>query len=779
MGVLRQENWLGQQRVDVPYLRAVESAVAADFDALGQSVVSSMPYIVTGFNIPVVPSPVGLPATQLLLNTANGVALHSTASESGTIFTVPSNRPQEILNSATNTNVVGNFSANQTNYVGIDLIRSSDSSTSDQVQFLPANAGVSNAPVSEISKVVPLARTLNYRIVIQNQTFSSTSNIAPVAIVATDINNNVVSVEDARQLLLRLGSGSDTPNVYNKYSWSSGRSENPITFSTGSTQDPFAGGDKQLGSLKNWMDAVMTRLQEIGGGQYWYSPTQNLNIKMLRIGTTFADGDNFQVSGATSVSCTLAWQGLYVAFDSLTATDTGGPPTYTNKVQITDNPSGSTIYPGQCLYVDVDRSTTTFTALTAQIGNLDSLNVPSPPFSRFVMAWAEVSGANTVQVFTRDATFQVGLSSSIATTTAFGTVELNAPQNSGSATVASIDTNGNVIGQGLSRGAASVTGVGAGILKIGGLAFDQGMSIDVATGGYQLNIGNTNLASGILIGVLNNTPVQIGNFGAQTEITGAPILARGTPSSTVPILQFIGQAEATGPHVDVGSSDGTKTLNVGTGNATAVNIGPITSSVPALQLTTVNQTITANSAIILNGGSIVQMNSNSFGKLVVASGANSEGQIQVGGFTGHNTHLIDSNVPLMTAATSGTAAGTIVANQTFNSGCTVSLTRCSDLSGIINFQFSGSSVPSIPAASGGIPGSATLFTIYWNESYAAAPKVLLTMNNPPSSASGQLGLFWGPAPALASCPVIVYNTTTSAITLTEGSLVTFSYMVIY
>ena len=34
MAILRQQNWLGQQRLDTPHLRSVESAVAADFDLL-------------------------------------------------------------------------------------------------------------------------------------------------------------------------------------------------------------------------------------------------------------------------------------------------------------------------------------------------------------------------------------------------------------------------------------------------------------------------------------------------------------------------------------------------------------------------------------------------------------------------------------------------------------------------------------------------------------------------------------------------------------------------
>src|SRR5438270_10718684 len=181
MSVQRQGNWLGQQRVDVPHIRAMESSIAADFDVLGGLMLGGgAPQIVKGFNL-LTTGAIGAPASNLQLVVAGGLVLHYGATESGSIFWVPSARANETLN-LTNTNLSGSFIPSAVNYLGIDLIRSSDSSTSDNVQFLDANSLV------EISRTVPLGRTLNYKIIISVTPFSANSNICPIAKVTTDAN---------------------------------------------------------------------------------------------------------------------------------------------------------------------------------------------------------------------------------------------------------------------------------------------------------------------------------------------------------------------------------------------------------------------------------------------------------------------------------------------------------------------------------------------------------------------------------------------------------------
>jgi hypothetical protein len=259
MAVGRQQNWLGQQRVDAPHLRAIESAVAGDFDVLaGTMVAGQTPEIISGFNV--ISTGITV-ATNLKVHVAGGSVIHFLASISGSIFNVSVNRADEQLNS-TNPRIIGSFTPSQVNYVGLDFVRLSDATTTDLVEFIDTES-LQETPVD-----VPLARTVDYRIVITTLDFDNNPGIAPVAKVTVDGSGNITTIQDARNQQFRLGSGGTVPNIQNSFPWPAGRKENTVS------GDPFVGGDKALASFKQWMDAVMTRLWEVGGGEYWYSPTE-------------------------------------------------------------------------------------------------------------------------------------------------------------------------------------------------------------------------------------------------------------------------------------------------------------------------------------------------------------------------------------------------------------------------------------------------------------------------------------------------------------------------
>jgi hypothetical protein len=412
MSVLRQGNWLGQQRVDVPHIRAVESSIAADFDVgFGTFFAGQTPQVVRGFNL-VTTNAVGNPASNLQMVVAGAGVIHYGASESGSIFWVPSTRANETLNSS-NANLVGAFTAQATNYVGIDLIRTADTTTSDNVQFLDANT------LTEFSRTVPLGRTLNYKIIISLAPFSASSNICPIAKVLTDGANNVSSIVDARNSVWRLATGGDQPNTKFAYTWSQGRNE-------GTNTDAFAGGDKSFQSHVDWADGIMTRLWELGGGEYWYSGTADRNVRTTGEGSVLGtSGDYYSWDGTT-----LTWQNLVMLFDN----STGYYNEISNGTQILPNP-------GDCIYVDIDRTQNRtrsgLTSLTPVYGNINTLGTPSVPGSRFVLAW-KTANSNVV---VRDRQFSIGNSLSIATTTTLGTVKLSGtPTTAGSPVVATVET---------------------------------------------------------------------------------------------------------------------------------------------------------------------------------------------------------------------------------------------------------------------------------------------------------------------------------------------------
>jgi hypothetical protein len=212
-----------------------------------------------------------------------GALMHIGASQSGTIFMVPTGTQNQQLNSAINTAVVGAFTPNALNYVGIDYTRFIDPTTDAQVYIWdPTNK-------SETTLVAPRAQILEFEIVISTSVWPA--NVLPIAIVTTDAGNNVVSITDSRWLLFRLGTGGTNPNPFFIYPWIDGRAENPVSSSSDSI-DPFFGGDKQLLTLKDWMNSIMSALLEIKGTTYWYSLGSGGSIANLRedLGMTVVTG---------------------------------------------------------------------------------------------------------------------------------------------------------------------------------------------------------------------------------------------------------------------------------------------------------------------------------------------------------------------------------------------------------------------------------------------------------------------------------------------------------
>lgn len=287
MGVQRRVNWISQQRVDVPDMRSLESAASNDFDQLIQSFVTgtSQGYIMRGFEISMAGA-IGGAASGLQLIVDPGAVFHVASSQSGTFYLVPVGTPTQQLNSATNTIIDGAFAPSAINYVGLEYERFIDDTTSSQVYIW--NPTTNN----ETTKNAPRAQILRYRIKITTSIFAT--NVLPIATVTTDSGNNVVSITDARWMMFRLGTGGASPNPFYQYPWTAqaeGRTENPSTSSSNSI-NPFHGGDKMIMTLKDWMNAIMTALQEIKGTVYWYSPGSAGSIDSLRtdLGNTITTG---------------------------------------------------------------------------------------------------------------------------------------------------------------------------------------------------------------------------------------------------------------------------------------------------------------------------------------------------------------------------------------------------------------------------------------------------------------------------------------------------------
>lgn len=310
MAVRRRQNWISQQRIDVPHIRSIESAASNDFDELIKGFVSPGGVVLRGFELNMSGAIQGASAGLQLL-VADGCIFHTSSNESGTFYVVPSSTAPEILNSTINNKVQGAFVPNAVNYVGIEYERVIDDATSDQVYVWdPTNK-------NEITKTVPLAKILRYKIVITTSVWAA--NVLPIAKVRTTAANNVDEITDQRPMLFRLGTaGYANPNPAYVYPWTNhteGRSESPST-TTSSSINPFRGGDKQIYNMKEWMDAIMTSFKEIKGTTYWYSPNIGGSLVNIRadLGNLVFTGKG-DISHSASIAGRINWsQDIFIKF---------------------------------------------------------------------------------------------------------------------------------------------------------------------------------------------------------------------------------------------------------------------------------------------------------------------------------------------------------------------------------------------------------------------------------------------------------------------------------
>lgn len=259
MAIKRQGRFYSQERLAVSAIRDLEQAVSADFDSVLRDMVAgtSLGFVLKGFKVNIGASTFSQSADNLTLNTLNGALLNTLALESGTLLKVTGSTA-EALNTS-NARVSGSFIAGSTNYVSINYVRKASTST-DAVYFYDKNSE------TEFSKTLPVSTFLDYEIVINTTGFGVN---VPVAIITTSAGNVPTQITDSRNMLFRLGSGGITPDQFYNFPWSGGRTE-PGT-STTTNDDIFTGADKDIGILKDWMDAIMTSIKEIKGSAYWFS----------------------------------------------------------------------------------------------------------------------------------------------------------------------------------------------------------------------------------------------------------------------------------------------------------------------------------------------------------------------------------------------------------------------------------------------------------------------------------------------------------------------------
>jgi len=546
MAVGSEQNWLGQQRCDTPHLRMVEAGVRGDFDALGYIMVNQTPMIVTGFTF--ASAVIGNLSNTLSFNVAGSKLIHPLATESGSVFAIPSNRPVDILNPLTNTRMSGSITSGTVNYIGIDLLRSADSTTADTVTFLDPSTN------QEYTQETPLRRTIDYTWVITTTPFSYNKSVCPVAVVTVNALGVMTEIVDARPLMGRLSPGGDSvtsTNTVFPYGWPGGR----VDSSTSSIA-----GDKAFSSIKDTINAIETRLWELGGSENWFAVTADRNVNLI-IGLEApfsSSGQNFDI---TTYSGNIVWKGLGFTYDNSTQYTTTINDQTTPLAGLTD------LVNGQCLYVDLDR--VTGNSVQAQKGTLSTLGIGVKPGSRWVIV-SMVGG----KYFVSGIPFSIGTPFSLptpASTTAMGAILTNIDFTSLTPVAACVSqgygtTPGIVTGTGLSHnldyGVAHLEdSAGNLIIGRGSAAGDQDVLIGV-TNDYCVTVSAWGGSSLPFFNVLNTSgyPAQPNDtivsfldgacsFGGDLSWTSTAITTLPLPPSEGQIKYFTKQSKTWLPEV--------------------------------------------------------------------------------------------------------------------------------------------------------------------------------------------------------------------------------------
>lgn len=281
------------ERLDLPDLLSIDSYTAGDFKFLLKSFVGSdKPFVLKGFDV--IDPELAIGSQSCSIRVADSVVYFPT-SNSGSFFY---GLEEGNVNAQP---LVPELRKNATNYVYLTLSTSNTSVDSRAFWDPDKDSGVGG----EFSQDVNTESVLNASINVSTGSFPE--NVIPIAkIVVGPVV--ITRIEDTRDMMFRLGSGGVSPDPYNQYGWRAlpdaghAREEPPISMSSPSDPNPFQGGDKNIQTLKEWMDAVMTKLLELGGTNFWYEDTSSYSLISLffdAVNSTFKSKGQWQHSSST------------------------------------------------------------------------------------------------------------------------------------------------------------------------------------------------------------------------------------------------------------------------------------------------------------------------------------------------------------------------------------------------------------------------------------------------------------------------------------------------
>lgn len=261
MAVLGRALFGSSERLDLPDLLAIDSYTAADFKYLIQTFIGGdKPFILKGFDVIQPQDAIG--TENISIKVADSVVYHTKSAAGSFYYGLPEG--------STNTEpLVPELRKEATNFVYLTF-NTFDTAKDSRAFWDPDQNGGDGG---EFSQDVNTESVLSIEIGVSVSTFPD--NTIPICKVI--VGSSVIeSIQDCRDLMYRLGSGGVSPNPFSNFSFRNdpsapyARTEPTTTMTSALDPNPFQGGDKNIFTLKEWMDVVMTKLKEISGTTYWY-----------------------------------------------------------------------------------------------------------------------------------------------------------------------------------------------------------------------------------------------------------------------------------------------------------------------------------------------------------------------------------------------------------------------------------------------------------------------------------------------------------------------------
>lgn len=269
MAVLGRVLIAGAERLDLPDLLSIDSYTAGDFKFLIKSLVGDQrPYVLKGFNVINPGDSIG--GQTIAINVAESVVFYPGSTTGPFYFGLEEGNPASEP-------LVPELRKSATNYVYITFDTLETSRDSRAFWDPDKEGGIGGEFNQDINTESVLVASINV------STASFPENTIPICRVVVG-TNFIESIEDSRDNLFRLGTGGLTPNPFARYNFRSEpdlgfERKEPNTLMTSALQpDPFFGGDKNIRTLKEWMDAAMTKIAELGGTSYWYEDVSTYSL---------------------------------------------------------------------------------------------------------------------------------------------------------------------------------------------------------------------------------------------------------------------------------------------------------------------------------------------------------------------------------------------------------------------------------------------------------------------------------------------------------------------